>query len=308
VLVVRVDGLTATVTYTDIHNARLRFFKSLFEGFDVAWEGGGRRGRKLSSGEYLLATGVHTARDDRGLDGFLAHLGSRIVFLIDWNRMRKRLRAFVSKRRAIGALKWAAANDYGNRGLIEIDGEQALAEAVEYAAGKQLRYGQRLDELISDERATGFLREAMRLASVGLQQRRSRRVIQDEIKAKLRRFFEYERLGIFDTAAAHVALGHDIAFLLRESLERGVGPRGQAWLSSFVSRATLGEATADRLLNEAREDIKLPHGSSASCVSSAARALPFTLPAERPPSALKSSRKAKPYRWTDTRELSTAET
>jgi hypothetical protein len=131
VLVVRVDGLTATVTYTDIHNARLRFFKSLFEGFDVAWEGGGRRGRKLSSGEYLLATGVHTARDDRGLDGFLAHLGSRIVFLIDWNRMRKRLRAFVSKRRAIDALKWAAANDYGNRGLIEIDGEQALAEAVE---------------------------------------------------------------------------------------------------------------------------------------------------------------------------------
>jgi hypothetical protein len=28
------------------------------------------------------------------------------VFLIDWNHMRKRLRGFVDKTRAIGVLKW----------------------------------------------------------------------------------------------------------------------------------------------------------------------------------------------------------
>jgi hypothetical protein len=32
--------------------------------------------------------------------------GSRIVFLIDWNYMRKRLRGFVDKARAIDVLKW----------------------------------------------------------------------------------------------------------------------------------------------------------------------------------------------------------
>jgi uncharacterized protein Yka (UPF0111/DUF47 family) len=257
VLVVRVRDFSTTVTYTDIHDTRLTFFKSLFEAFDVAWEGTEQRqSDKLSSGQYLLATGSSSARNEAELQKFLTHLGSRIVFLIDWNHMRKRLRGFVSKNRAIGVLKWAADNDYGHRALIEIGGERALAEAVEYAAGTQLRYGQRLDELISEERACEFLREAMRLASVGLQQRRSRRVIQDEIKANLRRYFEHERLGIFDTAASHVAFGHDIAFLMRESLERMGSAHGHAWISKFASHAMLWEAKADQLLNEAREDIK----------------------------------------------------
>jgi uncharacterized protein Yka (UPF0111/DUF47 family) len=257
VLVVRVHGFGTTVTYTDIHAARLKFFKSLFEAFDMTWEGTEQRqSDKLSSGEYLLATGSFNAPDEAGLHMFLAHLGSRIVFLIDWNRMRKRLRRFVSKARAIDVLKWAADNDYGHRALIEIGGEQALSEAVEYAAGQHLRYGQHLDELISEDYAGEFLQEAMRLASVGLRQRRSRRVIQDEIKAKLRRYFENERLGIFDIAAAHVALGHDVAFLLREALERVGSAHGQAWISTFTARAVLWEAKADELLNEAREDIK----------------------------------------------------
>ncbi len=178
------------------------------------------------------------------------------MFLIDWNHMRKRLRQFVSKQRAIEILTWAADNDYGHRGLIEIGGERALADAVEYAAGQHLRYGQRLDELISEDHASEFLKEALRLASVGLRQRRSRRAIQDEIKTRLHRYFENERLGIFDTAAAHVALGYDVALLVREALERiGSGP-GRTWIASGAARAGAWEAKADQLLNEAREDIK----------------------------------------------------
>jgi uncharacterized protein Yka (UPF0111/DUF47 family) len=178
------------------------------------------------------------------------------VFLIDWNHMRKRLRGFVGGARAIEVLKWAAEHDYGHRGLIEVGGEQALAEAVEFAAGQQLRYGQRLDELISEDHACEFLQEAMRLASDGLRQRRSRRVIGDEIKARLRRYFENERLGIFDIAAAHGALGFDIAMSLCEAFERVGSAKGQAWISRFASRAVLWESKADQLLNEAREDIK----------------------------------------------------
>lgn len=257
VLVVRVDGLSVVVTYTDIHAPRLKFFKSLFEAFDVTWEGTEeRRSDKLSSGEYLLATGSFTALHEGELCKFLAHLGSRIVFLIDWNHMRKRLRQFVSKGCAIDVLKWGADNDYGHRALIEIGGERALAEAVEYAAGQQLRYGQRLDELVSEDRAVDFLQDALRLASVGLRQRRSRRAIQDEIKSKLRRCFETERLGIFDIAAAHVTLGYDVAFLVREALERLSTTQGQGWIASAAARATHWEANADQRLNDAREDIK----------------------------------------------------
>ena len=37
VLVVRVEGLTATTTYTDVHRGRAKFFISLFEGENIAW-------------------------------------------------------------------------------------------------------------------------------------------------------------------------------------------------------------------------------------------------------------------------------
>ncbi|MCK9912544.1 hypothetical protein MXD81_25545, partial [Microbacteriaceae bacterium K1510] len=79
---------------------------------------------------------------------YLDHLGSRIVFLIDWNKMRKRLRAFLNKERALDVLRWAAEHDIGHRALLEAGGETVLAEAVEYAAGASLRYGDRLDTLI----------------------------------------------------------------------------------------------------------------------------------------------------------------
>jgi uncharacterized protein Yka (UPF0111/DUF47 family) len=257
VLVVRIEGLVSTLTYTDIHAARLNFFKSLLDSFDVAWTNTEkRRSGKLASAEYMLATGRFEARDEAELDRYLAHLGSRIVFLIDWNKMRKRLRAFVGKEDAVAVLKWAAEQDYGHRALLEVGGERTLADAIEFAAGPMLRYGQRLDDMLSRERACAFLKEALRLAATGLSQRRSRRSINDEIKACLKSFFERERLGLFDIAAGHAAIGYDLALALVEALARleldpsetatvGVAQRAQAW-----------ERRGDQLLNDARDDIE----------------------------------------------------
>lgn len=257
VLVIRVDGATARVTYTDVHRQRLAFFVSLFDDWPVVWEGPAeRRSEQLTESDYFLTTGTFTASDEASLDAYLAHLGSRLVYLIDWNRMRKRLRGFVAKRRAIEILTWAAKNDYGHRALLEIGGEAALGEAVEYAAGQQLRYGQRLDDMIGEKRAAEFIKEAMQLASVGLRQRRSRRSILDEIKARLRCAMDSERVAIFDIAARHVAFGCDLATGLCEAVERLGQPAGEAWSERFAARAGRWEVAADVLLNEARADIK----------------------------------------------------
>ena len=175
---------------------------------------------------YFLTTGTYRASDRADLERYLRHLGSRIVFLIDWNRMRKRLNAFVGKEKAVAILTWAAENDHGHRGLLEIGGERALAEAVEYAAGERLCYGDRLDDLIGQSNAVQFICSAMRAASVGLLARRSRRVILDEIKADLRRYFENAGLAIFDIAARHAACGYDPAVAMGEAFEH-IGSVGQ---------------------------------------------------------------------------------
>jgi uncharacterized protein Yka (UPF0111/DUF47 family) len=257
VLVVRVHDLDASVTYTDIHRQRLEFFQSLFDETKVKWSGTEyRQSEMLESGEYMLSTAQFTAEMPEDIEAFLEHLGSRIVFLIDWNKMRKRLQDFVGKRAAVDILKWAADNDLGHRALLEVGGEQALGEAVEYAAGTSLQYGQRLDDLISEEAAVRFLKEAIRLAATGLRQKRSRRNIKDEIKASLVGFFETEKLGIFDLAADHSAIGYDLAFNLVETLTRMSSDAEAAWISRFAARAASWEARADQILNEARDDIR----------------------------------------------------
>ncbi|MDX2202660.1 MAG: hypothetical protein NW223_07915 [Hyphomicrobiaceae bacterium] len=256
VLVLRIEGLAATLTYTDIHAARLKFFKSLFAGFAVDWQTTqARRSDTLASEQYMLATGRYVAPDEADLARYLAHLGSRIVYLIDWNKMRKRLRLFVSKEQAVAVLRWAADNDYGHRALLEIGGEKALAEAIEFAAASRLRYGQRLDDLVSEKRAVAFLQDAIKAASLGLRQRRSRRAINDEIKARLRTTFESERLGFFSIAARHAAIAYDLALATVEAIVRR-GGEATGGMRSYAQRAAQWESRADGLLNEARDDIK----------------------------------------------------
>jgi uncharacterized protein Yka (UPF0111/DUF47 family) len=253
VLVIRVQEQVATLTYTDVHHARLKFFQRLLRPFAVTWaEASLRTSDKLESGSYLLTTGSYRAKDDADLQRYLGHLGSRIVFLIDWNRARKRLRNFVDNGRAIEVLGWAADNEFGHCGLLEIGGEKALAEAVEFAACDRLRYGDRLDELIGQENACAFLRHAARAASVGLRQRRSRRTILDEIKTDLRRYFERARLLIFDIAGRHAACGYDLAVSIREAFEALPGNA----VEQVAKRAAQWEADADRLLNLARDDVR----------------------------------------------------
>lgn len=255
VLVVRVAGLEATLTYTDIHAARLKFFVGLFSDYAVDWQrADNRTSNVLENKSYILTTGIFRASDEADLARYLDHIGSRIVFLIDWNKMRKRLRAFLNKERALDVLRWAAEHDIGHRALLEAGGETVLAEAVEYAAGASLRYGDRLDTLIGDDNATRFLCRAMEIASLGLRQGRSRRLIADEIKAELKRYFETTGLAILDLAIRHAEAGYDLAVTLKDALDNldGMAPNG----NGLAGRAIRWEHTADQLLNEARDDIK----------------------------------------------------
>jgi hypothetical protein len=102
VLVVHVEDKAVTVTYTDIHRPRTKFFISLFEGQDVAWSPlTEQNAQGLSEDIFYLLTGRYASDDDGAVEHFLEFLGSRIVFLIDWNKARKALQTFVGKNAAI---------------------------------------------------------------------------------------------------------------------------------------------------------------------------------------------------------------
>jgi hypothetical protein len=144
VLVIRVSGLRVSVTYTDIHLQRIRFLQALGAEAGIRWEE--VRSRQITGlGEadlFYLAFGEFAAVDGGALAAFLERLGSRLVFLIDWNKARKRLGLLVPNETAVAVLGWAAAHDVGHRGFLKLGGERLIYDALEQAVKTPLRYGE----------------------------------------------------------------------------------------------------------------------------------------------------------------------
>ena len=105
---------------------------------------------------------------------FLEFLGSRLVFLIDWNKARKQLRPFLRGPRRQEVLLWAARNDAGHRGFLEIGGARAINEAIEATAGTAMHFGDRLCDVLGDEPAVEFIQFVLSAAARGNCERASR--------------------------------------------------------------------------------------------------------------------------------------
>lgn len=139
VLVVHVKPAEVTITYTDVHRSRTKFFISLFDGQGVTWSPlAEQRASGFEADLFYLLTGRYSAKDDQALDRFLEVLGSRIVFLIDWNKGRKALQTFVGKNAAIDLLRWAAKHDFGHRAFLALGGMDLILEAVDRVASGRI--------------------------------------------------------------------------------------------------------------------------------------------------------------------------
>jgi len=262
VLVLQVTGLDAILTYTDVHARRARFFQSLLEPWAVVWDDTrSRHGARLEDeGTYYLCVGRFTARDRDELARYLAHVGSRLVFLIDWNRARKRLGAFIGRKNVVGVLKWAADHDYGHRAFLQLGGEQLVHEAIEHARAP-VRYGERLDEVLGAEAVVDYLRFVLRASCEGLRKGLSERLIRDELKAELLNYLDTAEQGIVGLVADHAAAIAELASAVRDALIHAAADAGDTFVARAARRATRSEHRADQLLVRARSQVRRAVGA-----------------------------------------------
>jgi len=248
-LLVRIGGTTCRLTLADPHLQRVRFFQGLLQGFGLQWKETTSRETRGAEGRetYYLCPGLCVAPDRAVLAKFLEHLGSRLVFLIDWNRARKRLRSFVDGPACLELLRWAADHDVGHRAFLELGGERLIYDAIEGASPTPVRYGQRLDAIIGRESAVDFLRFVLRTTSAGLLRQRSERFIRDEIRADLLLRFETLEHGVLAIAAEHALLVFGLAGAVRGALS---SPR--ATDEGLQRNAAEWEKQADRLVERVR--------------------------------------------------------
>ena len=220
VMVINVEGMTVSVIYTDIHMPRLQFFISLFDAWKVRWEDtlSRRAGDEFEKNVYHLAVGKYTASGRNDLEAFLDHLGSRLVFLIDWNRARKRLRNFLLNKDSIALLKWGADNECGHMAFLLLGGERIIYDALELAAKVPIRYGEPLHQILGRDKTIEYFQWVFRTAATGMLANQSRLLIQDEIKTELLRYFRSANEGLMEICEEHATLIIEVATVVRDSL------------------------------------------------------------------------------------------
>src|SRR5262245_53827308 len=202
ILLVHIAGLTVTMTYADLHRARIRFLQELLQTYDVQWT----RGETPAGDEYEVVVAHFVADTAEQLERFLTYLGSRLVFLIEWNRARKRLTQLVGKTDALALLKWAADTNVGHMGFLKTGDIQLVEAALERGIAHELRPGARLDKWLGADAARSFLRSVLRTTSSGLAAGHSLSLIEDEIEAELLRYLKSNDRQMLADAADHAAM------------------------------------------------------------------------------------------------------
>lgn len=253
VIVIHVEGKIVTITYTDVHRRRARFFMSMFDGKGVEWSAlSEKEGHGMEDDVFYLVTGHHTAADEDALLTFLEHVGSRLVFLIDWNKARKALQSFVDKREAIDILSWAAVHDQGHRAFLELGGTDLVFEAIRRTAVGRIPYGTRLDTTLGAAECAKFLQRVLRQTSEGLRAGRSLRLIRDEVQAELAQLFDTAEAAVLTLMVRHLGVTRTLAAEIADRLGNE-GDGSDADRRRLARRAKQMEGKADRLTLQARE-------------------------------------------------------
>ena len=257
VLVVRITETTGVVAHTDIHLQRLRFFQSLLEETGIRWdELRSHQGSAIAEGDlFYVARGRFEAQDNQALDKFMERLGSRLVFLIDWNKARKRLRLLVPNERAVKILRWAADRDLGHRAFLDLGGERLVYDALEQAVKTPLRYGEPLHEMIGAEVAQDYLCYVLQTAATGLLKGQSAALIRDQVRAEVLNHFRSAEQRLLGDAGRHASIIVQLANGLRTALRQGVATSNDLLAQNAV-RAKLAETRADEIVKETRLTVR----------------------------------------------------
>jgi uncharacterized protein Yka (UPF0111/DUF47 family) len=268
VLVVQIEGKAITLHYSDLHRTRFEFFQALLAPFGAKWAATqSKADASLNEGHaYTFGTAQFDCASDAALDKALEGIGSRIVFLIDWNRARKRLLSFVGKVEAIDVLHEAARLDAGHMAWLKAGGEQIIFAAMRAAGEGAFRIGDRLDTVLGSEDARAFLIEVLCLASKALLAGQPAALVADETRMLLARRMR-QRSSEFDLVDEHAAYCHALAQAVSDGLAHdmtALGDKGDHKTSgkaarSLAARAKAWERQADHLVMQAREHAQRQH-------------------------------------------------
>ena len=251
VLVLQVEGLTLTLAYSDLHRQRFMFFEQLLAATGASWSGiESRTSAGLNQGEaYHVGTATWRCTDAAALLAALEAVGARVVFLIDWNRARKRLQLFVGKDDAVAVLAEAARREAGHMAWLAAGGERLLWNAMA-AQQPPFRLGERLDDMLGADAPRAWLVDVLVQAQAAVAARQPAAYVADAARLSLAGVLR-RRPPAGDRLQEHAAWCHALAQGLADALAHGAD-RDAAAAERLALRAKTWERRADELVEQAR--------------------------------------------------------
>lgn len=242
-----------TLTYSDLHRRRFAFFQALLAEAGAVWSAtDDRRTPGLNRGDaYHVGTAQWPAADEASLLRVLEAVGSRIVFLIDWNRARKRLLAFVDKAVAARVLEEAARREVGHMAWLAAGGDRLVWNAMAEQGDGAFRLGDRLDMALGPDDAAAWLLDLMALAADAHRRGHPPAFVADEARLLLARRLKGRAVDV-DGLQEHAAWCHALAQGLRDAMAHGA-VRDAAAATALAERAKAWERLADECVQRARE-------------------------------------------------------
>jgi uncharacterized protein Yka (UPF0111/DUF47 family) len=262
VLVISVEGLAVTVTHSDVHASRAKFFVELFDRFKVDWSRLHQTSAEgLAEGEaFYLITGRYRGETNEAVCAFLEAVGASLVFLIDWNKARKALRNLIGNSDAIHVLDWAARHEVGHRAFLQLGGMELIASAVRRAAPARLGFGEELADLLGREATLKFIKTALRLSTETLREGRSARSVREMLEVDLVRRIERNDSALLTIVVRQLGLARDIATRIATAI--GDGHVRQVEAARFADRARRIEEKADAIVVDARQAVARTEAAS----------------------------------------------
>lgn len=254
VLVIEITGKAVSLTYSDLHDQRFAFFRDILAEVGAVWSDVSRQQTAglNDDANYIVGKARFETADDEALDRALEALGARIVFLIDWNRARKRLNRLVGKAVARDVLGSAARLETGHMGWLLAGGETLVFGAMEALGPDHFRIGDRLDQVMGEAEAKAFLIDVLAHAKDAMTRRAPHSEIADQTRLLLLRRMS-RHVSEFNLLEEHGSLCHALAEAIRDALLHRT-ERDEKAAGKLAARAKSWERKADHLVIHLREE------------------------------------------------------
>ncbi len=248
VVLVEIEDGKLEITYTDVHDKRVEFFAELLKDLGIRWrKTESRSSAELTEGAFFLLRGTLLVSDPARAEEVLRGFGASLVFLIDWNKARKRLRTFLRGSDVMEVLRWSSLERIGHLPFLSYGDEELIYEALEALPRGTVRLGEPLGEILGRKGALEFMKDVLRLSRESYDKKEPRILLVDRLRCLLRARAQ-RRGGSADEMLLELAgLAVEASLAFRDAVRAITRPVPGLIQRSYVRIAGWEERADDRL-------------------------------------------------------------